>query len=201
MPARREGPLRRRAQARPLRHQHPGRICEYVPVCPEVECGLPIPREAMRLVGDPAPPPPDREDPRRPDRPHGGMGHRRSASWNAKTCAASSSRATPPAAAWSGSRSTSRTACPRRAGWASSPACSWSIFPCSRSRTRDACTTRSCARTSSSASSFCKRSGVCWLAGKKHAGLSGNSIPATSCRSRPQPGALPPDGQAGGTTA
>lgn len=28
----------------------------FVPVCPEVECGLPIPREAMRLVGDPAAP-------------------------------------------------------------------------------------------------------------------------------------------------
>ncbi|MBP9944208.1 MAG: DUF523 and DUF1722 domain-containing protein, partial [Desulfomicrobium sp.] len=25
---------------------------EYVPVCPEVECGLPIPREALRLVGN-----------------------------------------------------------------------------------------------------------------------------------------------------
>ena len=25
----------------------------FVPVCPEVECGLPIPREAMRLIGDP----------------------------------------------------------------------------------------------------------------------------------------------------
>ena len=24
---------------------------DYVPVCPEVECGLPVPREAMRLVG------------------------------------------------------------------------------------------------------------------------------------------------------
>jgi len=30
-----------------------GRYVEWVPVCPEVECGLPIPREAMRLVGDP----------------------------------------------------------------------------------------------------------------------------------------------------
>jgi len=29
-----------------------GRFVEYVPVCPEVECGLPTPREAMRLVGD-----------------------------------------------------------------------------------------------------------------------------------------------------
>lgn len=29
-----------------------GRYLHFVPVCPEVECGLPIPREAMRLVGD-----------------------------------------------------------------------------------------------------------------------------------------------------
>ena len=28
----------------------------FVPVCPEVECGLPVPREAMRLVGDPESP-------------------------------------------------------------------------------------------------------------------------------------------------
>lgn len=33
-----------------------GRFVEYVPVCPEVECGLPTPREAMRLAGDPARP-------------------------------------------------------------------------------------------------------------------------------------------------
>lgn len=30
-----------------------GKFVEFVPVCPEVECGLPVPREAMRLVGDP----------------------------------------------------------------------------------------------------------------------------------------------------
>jgi uncharacterized protein YbgA (DUF1722 family)/uncharacterized protein YbbK (DUF523 family) len=30
-----------------------GRWFEWVPVCPEVEYGLPVPREAMRLVGDP----------------------------------------------------------------------------------------------------------------------------------------------------
>jgi uncharacterized protein YbgA (DUF1722 family)/uncharacterized protein YbbK (DUF523 family) len=30
-----------------------GEYVDYVPVCPEVECGLPTPREAMRLVGDP----------------------------------------------------------------------------------------------------------------------------------------------------
>jgi len=33
-----------------------GHYVEYVPVCPEVECGLPVPREAMRLVGDPEEP-------------------------------------------------------------------------------------------------------------------------------------------------
>ncbi len=29
-----------------------GKFVEYVPVCPEVECGMSVPREAMRLVGD-----------------------------------------------------------------------------------------------------------------------------------------------------
>jgi len=29
-----------------------GNYVDYVPVCPEVECGLGVPREAMRLVGD-----------------------------------------------------------------------------------------------------------------------------------------------------
>ena len=33
-----------------------GRYVQYVPVCPEVEYGLPIPREALRLVGDPESP-------------------------------------------------------------------------------------------------------------------------------------------------
>ncbi len=30
-----------------------GLFTKYVPVCPEVECGMPTPREAVRLVGDP----------------------------------------------------------------------------------------------------------------------------------------------------
>jgi len=41
-------------------HQHDryitgtlGNYVDFVPVCPEVECGMPIPREALRLVGDP----------------------------------------------------------------------------------------------------------------------------------------------------
>jgi uncharacterized protein YbgA (DUF1722 family)/uncharacterized protein YbbK (DUF523 family) len=33
-----------------------GRYVEWVPICPEVEAGLGIPREAMRLVGDPKKP-------------------------------------------------------------------------------------------------------------------------------------------------
>jgi len=30
-----------------------GKYVQYVPVCPEVECGLPVPRESMHLRGDP----------------------------------------------------------------------------------------------------------------------------------------------------
>ena len=33
-----------------------GQFVDYVPVCPEVECGMSIPREALRLVGDPSSP-------------------------------------------------------------------------------------------------------------------------------------------------
>ena len=33
-----------------------GRFVEYVPVCPEVEAGFGVPRESMRLVGDPEKP-------------------------------------------------------------------------------------------------------------------------------------------------
>ena len=33
-----------------------GKYVDYVPVCPETECGLGIPRESMRLVGDEASP-------------------------------------------------------------------------------------------------------------------------------------------------
>jgi uncharacterized protein YbgA (DUF1722 family)/uncharacterized protein YbbK (DUF523 family) len=37
-------------------HDTLGPFVQWVPVCPEVECGLGIPREAMRLVGDPEAP-------------------------------------------------------------------------------------------------------------------------------------------------
>jgi uncharacterized protein YbgA (DUF1722 family)/uncharacterized protein YbbK (DUF523 family) len=33
-----------------------GQFVTFVPVCPEVECGLPVPRRSMHLVGDPARP-------------------------------------------------------------------------------------------------------------------------------------------------
>jgi len=33
-----------------------GKFVDWVPVCPEVECGLPIPRESLRLTGDPETP-------------------------------------------------------------------------------------------------------------------------------------------------
>jgi uncharacterized protein YbgA (DUF1722 family)/uncharacterized protein YbbK (DUF523 family) len=33
-----------------------GKYVDFVPVCPEVECGFPIPRESLRLVGDPESP-------------------------------------------------------------------------------------------------------------------------------------------------
>lgn len=33
-----------------------GKFVHYVPVCPESDCGLPTPREPMRLVGDPSSP-------------------------------------------------------------------------------------------------------------------------------------------------
>jgi uncharacterized protein YbgA (DUF1722 family)/uncharacterized protein YbbK (DUF523 family) len=33
-----------------------GRWVEYIPVCPEVECGMPVPREPMHLEGDPESP-------------------------------------------------------------------------------------------------------------------------------------------------
>lgn len=33
-----------------------GRYVRFLPVCPEVDCGMPVPREAMHLEGDPAAP-------------------------------------------------------------------------------------------------------------------------------------------------
>ena len=40
----------------PLLIETLGKRVDWVPVCPEVECGLPVPREAMCLAGDPESP-------------------------------------------------------------------------------------------------------------------------------------------------
>ncbi|MBN1551889.1 DUF523 and DUF1722 domain-containing protein [bacterium] len=40
----------------PFMVQTLGKFVDYVPVCPEVECGFSIPREAFRLIGDPESP-------------------------------------------------------------------------------------------------------------------------------------------------
>ena len=84
-----------------------GQYVEFVPVCPEVECGLGVPREAMRLVGDPEAPRlvtvRTKSISRNACSPGPGNGW---GNWSRRTCAALSSRANPPAAAWSGSGST-----------------------------------------------------------------------------------------------
>ncbi len=49
-----------------------GKYVDYVPVCPEVECGLSIPRPSMRLEGNPGRAAVNRnQHQRRSDRTHG----------------------------------------------------------------------------------------------------------------------------------
>ena len=81
-----------------------GAFFDYVPVCPEFEAGLGVPREAMRLVGDPA-------SPRLVTQKTGIDLTGRMERWidgrlreagGRRTCAASFSRAARPQAAWSG---------------------------------------------------------------------------------------------------
>ena len=131
-----------------------GKYVDFVPVCPEVECGLGVPREAMRLVGDP-------RDPRLVT-VHSGVDHtermlawarRRVAELAKKNSAASSSRAIRLPAAWSGSKSTALPALPPGPGWACSPGSSWSTFPCCPWRKRAGSTTPPSGRTLSRPSS------------------------------------------------
>ncbi|MEW6139354.1 MAG: DUF523 domain-containing protein [Thermodesulfobacteriota bacterium] len=50
-------PLQRWTQQRdPFITDTLSQYVEFFPACPELECGLPVPREAMRLVGDPESP-------------------------------------------------------------------------------------------------------------------------------------------------
>jgi uncharacterized protein YbbK (DUF523 family) len=37
----------------PIIREKLGPFVDFIPICPEVECGLPIPREPMRLMGKP----------------------------------------------------------------------------------------------------------------------------------------------------
>ena len=84
---------------------------DFVPVCPEVAIGLGIPRQPIRLVGDP-----DASPGRRHGRPQTSMSPSRwritAAIWRRSLAisAATSSCRNPLPAAWNGSRSTTATA-------------------------------------------------------------------------------------------
>ena len=82
-----------------------GGYVEYVPVCPEVECGLPVPRESMHLEGDPGAPRLITTRTRRGyDRQNGRMGRQAvvRGTGRVKTSAGLFSRAIPRAAGWNG---------------------------------------------------------------------------------------------------
>ena len=89
-----------------------GQYVEYVPVCPEVECGLPIPRESMHLEGDP-------ESPRlvtfrtkaRYDGTDGQMGQKRVVELEKEGFAGLFSKAIPRVVGWSGSGSIMKREC------------------------------------------------------------------------------------------
>ena len=95
-----------------------GAFVEWVPVCPEVECGFGTPRESMRLVRvEQRRAAAHGQDRRRSDRPNGGVratAGRRSS--RPRSCAATCSRRIRRAAAWSASRSTARDGVPARSG-------------------------------------------------------------------------------------
>jgi uncharacterized protein YbbK (DUF523 family) len=80
-----------------------GAYVDYVPVCPETDCGLGIPREAMRLVGDPGSP---RLLTIKTKKDH-------TDSTKSKIIISSGlfSRANPPAAVWKGSKSITKGEC------------------------------------------------------------------------------------------
>lgn len=128
-----------------------GRYVEYVPVCPEVECGLPVPRESMRLEGDP-------DSPRLVTSRTGQDMTDRLIRWARKRVIELEKndlhgfifKSNSPAAEWSGSGFTMKKACRSSEGQECSPGYSWNISHCFRSKTKAASTTRACGKISSS---------------------------------------------------
>ncbi len=79
-----------------------GEYVEYLPVCPEVECGMGVPREAMRLEGAPESPGWLQPGPGGTSQIECSIGPKSgSVNSKARTCAVSYSRAVRRAAAWS----------------------------------------------------------------------------------------------------
>lgn len=115
----------------PFLDREPGRICGCVPVCPEVECGLPIPREAMRLVGNPGAPPADPEN--RPS-----TTPRRMQEWATTRLAELDSeglcgfifKSKSPSSGMERVKVYSDSGQSSASPWASSPACSCTVSPC-----------------------------------------------------------------------
>ena len=159
LPARAKRPLRRRPQAGPLPARTPwGATWSIVPVCPEVECGLPVPREAMRLVGDPDSPRlvtiRTRED--LTERMLSWAG-RRVRELEREGLCGFIFKSRSPSCGMERVKVYSRRGCRRKSGWGCSRRPSWSTSRCCRWRRRGGCTTPSCGRTSSSGSSPCSR--------------------------------------------
>ena len=107
-----------------------GQYVEYVPVCPEVECGLPVPRESMHLEGDPRfSSLSDFTDETGYDGTHGSLGSRDVLLKLRKRIFVDLFlKAILPAAAWNGSRSIMKKGCRSKRGLACLRGYSWNIF-------------------------------------------------------------------------
>ena len=107
-----------------------GQYVEYVPVCPEVECGLPVPRESMHLEGDPDSPRlvTTRSKQDMTDRMVQWARKRVSSVREKKIFVALFLRAILRAAAWNGSRSIMKRGCRLKREWECLPGYLWTIF-------------------------------------------------------------------------
>jgi uncharacterized protein YbbK (DUF523 family) len=120
-----------------------GKYLSFVPVCPEVECGLGVPREPMRLEGDP-------NDPKLvtlrsrvdyTERMRSGPGRGRP-NWPGKACCGFIFKSGSPSSGMERVKIYGpKEARPDRES-AFSPGPSWIVFPCCRWRTKGDCTIR-----------------------------------------------------------